>query len=265
VTHDHPSPLGPLLLALTLGAAACGPALPAPTTGPSGPPDGGPPPATQPASRPATQPASRPATQPASAPVCRTWLVDYALVGGTALKIVDTPYGAGDGTYPIGPGTARLCFTDGGGAPAPGPAALVELQVATRFALNTTAMGFRMRIVTDAVTAISTEDGGFVARGTYAGARISWSERARGYRSTGTMHCAGVLCGKFGSPPKGRSRLATGPHTIRLRPFQLGDGVGRFSMGYAEVDHSSKPSRSVLMRLEARETARRCVPTPTCD
>ena len=246
----------PLLLVLVTGAA-CGPP-PRPTPPPP------PRPATQPASRPATQPASKPATQPASRPACNSWVVEYELLPGTALKIADTPYGAGDGTHAIGPGTARLRFADRGGAPADGDAALLDLQLATKFVVNTTALGFKMRIATDGNVGFTPDACGVVARGTREGDQVSWLERARGYRSTGTMQCTGALCGKFGSPPSGRSTLSRGPRPVKLRPLQLRDGVSRFNIGFFEVERQRKPSQTVFMRVEARETARQCVATPPC-
>jgi hypothetical protein len=190
--------------------------------------------------------------------------VEYALVAGTALRLADTPYGAGDGYYSIGPGTARLRFADRDGAPAPGDAALLDLQIVTKFVVNTTALGFKMRIATDGTVGFTPDACGVVARGTYAKAQISWDERARGYRSVGTAHCTGALCGKFGSPPAGRSQMNRPVHPVKLRTLQLRDGVTRFGIPYFEVERQRKPSQTVYLRVEARETGRRCVVTPPC-
>jgi hypothetical protein len=249
----------PLLAAFVSVAsvAACGPP---PRPAPPPPPK----PATQPASRPATQPASRPATQPASKPACNSWIVDYETVSGTSLRLANTPYGAGDGTYAIGPGTVRMRYADHKGEPAPGEAALLDLQLTTKFVVNTTAVGFKMRITTDGNVGFTPDECGVVARGTLEDDKVTWTERARGYRSTGTLHCAGVLCGKFGSPPGGRSQMSRPVHPVKLRPVQLHDGVTRLSLPFFEVERQAKPSQTVLMRVEARETGRRCVVTPPC-
>jgi hypothetical protein len=249
--------IGWRVLLVVVAGASCGPAhRPAPAPVPR--------PVTPPASRPATQPASWPATQPASQPACNSWIVDYDVMPGTALKLADTPYGAGDGTYAIGPGTVRVRFADRGGAPAAGDAALLDLQLTTKFVVNTTALGFKMRISTDGIVGFTPDECGVVARGTLEGDHVTFVERARGYRSVGTLHCTGALCGKFGSPPAGRSQMARTPRPVKLRPLQLRDGVSRMSIGFFEVERQRKPSQTVLLRVEARETGRRCVMMPPC-
>jgi hypothetical protein len=245
------------LLPVVLAAAACGPP-PRPAPPPKPAPD------TQPASRPATQPATRPATQPASQPQCNRWIVDYETIPGTALKLANTPYGAADGTYAIGPGTMQMRYADQQGAPAPGAADLLGFQLTTKFVVKTTAVGFAMRIATDGTVSLTPDACGVIARGELADDQVTWTELARGYRSTGTAQCSGVLCGKFGSPPSGRSKMSRPIHPVKLRTTQLRNGVSRLSIGFFEVERQAKPSQTVYLRVEARETGRRCVVTPPC-
>ncbi|HEY3351815.1 MAG TPA: hypothetical protein VGQ83_01080 [Polyangia bacterium] len=264
-------PRGPALLLGALALAACGPA-------PGGPGAAAPPraraaasppaPATQraAASRPAITPASfsgQPgATQPASAPACGSWIIEYAIGPGTALKITDTMMGAGNGTHAVGPGTAKVRVDVGvDGQPGAGGAQLLELELTTRFTVNAGALGFKTRVATDGAVRFTPDRCGVIARGAFDGAKITWSERARGYRSNGTLNCSGT-CGRFGAPPPGRSQSRTGPYAVQLKPFTLGDGLHHLTMPFTQVEHTSSPKQTSLLRLNGQETGRHCAPPP---
>jgi hypothetical protein len=190
-------------------------------------------------------------------------VIDYELGPRTSLTITDTSLGAGDGTYPVGPGRAQLRFTGHGGEPAAGRAELVALEVTTRFTVRARALGVTTRVLTDATTTLTPDECGVIARGTLDGGRLIWSESARGYRSQGTLTCSGT-CGKFGAPPAGRSPWRVGPYPVGLKPLAFHDGLSRFSMPPAQVERSRRPRQTTLLRLEGREIARRCAPEPPC-
>ncbi len=141
---------------------------------------------------------------------------------------------------------------------------MVGFELATKFTVKTTAVGFPMRITTNGTVGLTPDKCGVIARGELDGDKVNWTEKARGYRSTGTLYCKGVLCGKFGAPPSGRSQMKRPVHPVKLRPAQLRDGVSRLSIPSFEVERQDNPSQTVYLRVEAREISRRCVVTPPC-
>jgi hypothetical protein len=218
-----------------------------------------------PASAPAA-PASAPApVTSASQPACGAWIVDYRLAAGTTLKITDTSMGAGNGQWPVGPGPARVRFTDVGGAPGPGAAALLDLQVATRFTVSSSTFGMHVKVATDGVSRLTPDACGVVARGTLAGDTLTFGERGRGYRARATLTCSGNVCGHFGAPPEGRSQQRTGPYPVRLKPLRFRDGVSHFSMPFVEIERTKDPKQVTHLKLEAQEVRRTCAPRPPCE
>jgi hypothetical protein len=261
----------PLLAVVLVVGGGCGPAAPRAVSAPVRPVAAAraaaPPavrPACAPASRPGATPATRPATAPAAAAGCPAWIVTYELGPGTTLKITDTTLGAGNGTFAVGPGRATLRVAAGpDGQPAPGPAALLELEVPARFTVNASALGFKTRVASDLLIRFTPDRCGVVARGALEGARVVWSEPARGYRATGTLTCSGT-CGHFGAPPAGRSATRTGPYPVKLAPFTVGPGLHELAMPYVQVERSSSPKQRTLLKLGGRETGRLCAPPPPC-
>jgi len=120
--------------------------------------------------------------------------------------------------------------------------------------------------ITGNVRAQFTPDGcGVVARGSFNPGTLNWSEPARGYRSMANVHCSGALCGRFGAPPEGNSKLTQGPYSVQLEPFKFSQEVRGFAMGMTQVNHTDSPSQTTHWVLRGAETKRSCVKKPVCN
>lgn len=73
---------------------------------------------------------------------CASWVVEYALSPGSQLKLEGTPFGAGNGTFNIGPGRLKLRFHDRGGKPVhKGKVEVVSYTMRAHVPLTTSLMG----------------------------------------------------------------------------------------------------------------------------
>ena len=193
---------------------------------------------------------------------CEVWEVDYALVSGTRFRISDTFMKAGDGTYDIGPGKVKIRFRDGGGKPGPGTAELLQLEVVTKFTVESNVVGMKTTVETDAVSRNTPGAGGVIANGKLDGNKLNWLGPAHGYRSDGKLRCEGTMCGKMGAPPRGESPIKIGPYSVTYKAFLFGDGTRKLMMPFAEVARSEKPKQVTHLQLVGVETQRKCVKRP---
>src|SRR5215831_8163152 len=97
-----------------------------------------------------------PAQQP-QPPACDVWTADYALAG--RLRLDDTPFGAGNGVYTVGPGHLRLRFSR-----TPDPGALkVELlayEMRERFVVKSSVLFVHATVTTSADTRATPDEQG---------------------------------------------------------------------------------------------------------
>jgi hypothetical protein len=190
----------------------------------------------------------------ADAPACTAWELEYALNGN--LKITDTPLGAGDGVYPVGPGKAVIRYEDRGGQPG-GHAKLVAYTIHQHVSVTSKALMFHATVVTDTdshvTDAVATE-------GSLVDHTLSWSAPVRTYRSDGTMNCEGNLCGKFGAPPAGTTEVHMGPRSVQLASFLFAPDFKTFSMAYTLTSQSDSPKQTTYSAIAGREMKRTCVP-----
>jgi hypothetical protein len=191
--------------------------------------------------------------------VCETWFVTYDLMPAQ-FDIRGTPFGAGDSTEDVGPGTLRLRFDDDGGDLAEGPAALVELDLALNFDV--------MDVFTDIdVTAGPNECG--VADGTYDGETIQWTTPVRGYHAMGTVTCMAseIVCG-FANLPVGEASPRDRTSDQPFMPFIFTSSTSTvippngFIMDYVEIPNDD--AGDTFLRFTGRETDRICVREPDC-
>lgn len=209
----------------------------------------------------ATSRATADAPSPAPAPPCDAWEVEYALAGN--LKLTDTPLGQGDGVYPAGPGMAVLRFEDHGGQPG-GRAKLVGYSMKQSVTVNASALFFSAKVVSATTTRALPDACGVDGEGTLNGTTLAWSGPMHGFRSDGTIHCDGSLCGKFGAPPSGDSALHIGPNPTLLQSFQFSPDLKTFSMPSAFVSKTDDPKQTAYLALSGRETKRSCVQVKPC-
>ncbi len=201
------------------------------------------------------------ATADAPSTPCDTWEIEYTLAGN--LKLSDTPLGQGDGLYPVGPGTAVLRFDDHNGQPA-GKAKLVGYSMKQSVTVNASALFFSAKVVSETTTRALPDACGVDGDGTLNGTTLAWNGPMHGFRSDGTIHCDGSLCGKFGAPPPGDSPLHIGPNPTLLQSFQFSPDLKTFSMPSTFVSKTDDPKQTAHLALSGRETKRSCVQIKPC-
>jgi hypothetical protein len=188
-------------------------------------------------------------------PSCSGWDVDYAL--SASLKITDTTMGAGDGVFPVGPGSARIHYDNVNGAPG-GHAHLASYAMNESVTITSRAVLWSATVTTATHSKSTAGDDG-----TLQGTTLTWGGPMPAYSTTGTMTCDGSLCGKFGAPPPGTSPVSIPPRSIALAPFQFGKDLKTFSMPFvliSQSDGSSSPKQTSYEAIAGREMKRTCVP-----
>ncbi|HEY8088003.1 MAG TPA: hypothetical protein VIF09_09160 [Polyangiaceae bacterium] len=193
----------------------------------------------------------------ADGPACTAWDVEYALNGN--MKLADTPMGAADGVYPIGPGRAVIRFEDKSGSPG-GHARMTAYGIHERISITTKALFLAATLVTETNSRAAPDGTGAVAEGNLVDHTLAWSSPMRSYRTDGTTNCDGSLCGKFGAPPPGVSEVHIGPRTVQPASFQFAPDMKTFSMGFVQTSHADSPSQTTSEAISGREMKRTCVP-----
>lgn len=191
-------------------------------------------------------------------PPCEATDVEYATSG--RLRVQGTLFGAGDGTFSIGPGTVVLRFATPRRHSDPKPAAAearsVQLRTYTmkqRVVVVSTALFWTTTVTSDTDTRMTA-----AAEGVLTDHTLRWLGRAAAMRSDGVISCDGSLCGAFGAPPRGTSPLHLGPNPISLEPFEFGADLTTFTMRYAFVSETDSPKQRSYVALAGREIRRTC-------
>jgi len=195
---------------------------------------------------------------------CTAWDVEYALSANLTLR--DTPMGAGDGTFVIGPGFTVLRFESpsmGEGVP-PAPVKMIAYGMTERFTIHSTALFWKTTVHTNTRTTVTPDACSIVARGAMRGRSLVWSTPVRGYRTDGTLTCEGSMCGKFGAPPPGTSELHHPPRPVQLSSFTFAPDGKTFSMPATFVTKTDSPKQTGYLGLSGREIRRTCVAPPPC-
>lgn len=188
---------------------------------------------------------------------CGTWTADYALAA--RLRLTDTPFGAGDGTYDIGPGFLRLRITPGAGS-AGSNVELLSYAMQDRFTVESRVLFIHAKVTTRTDTRATPDEHGVAATGTLLGREITWSTPVKGYRTDGTIHCEGSGCGFSGVPPSGTSPLHIGPGPVRFGHvvFDSPD-LETLHMDLTRVAHTEMPRQTAFVTFSGRRTARQCL------
>ncbi len=205
-------------------------------------------------------PTRRADAEPQAAEACAAWDVEYTLAA--RLQLADTPMGAGNGVYPVGPGTAVLRFPNANGGGAPPSGSVVTLRsYAMRefFRIDATAVFWKTHVITDTKTMATPDACGDIARGQLDGTNLRWTTPASGYRTDGTLNCDGSLCGSFGGPPSGTSELHIPPHSVQLGAFRFGPDMKTFTMPSTLVAKTESPKQTAYIAVSGREARRTCV------
>ncbi len=204
---------------------------------------------------------SRRATAQQAGEGCNAWDVDYALAA--KLQLSETPHGAGNGTYVIGPGSMTLRFENENGQPG-GTVRMRAYAMRESFAIESHTAFWTTHLLTDSKTQVTPDACGDVAKGELGGGQLRWTTNLTGYRTDGTIDCDGSLCGSFGAPQAGKSALHLPPHNVSFSPFQFAPDMKTFSMPVTFVSKSENPKQTAQITLSGREARRTCVKVPPC-
>lgn len=174
------------------------------------------------------------------------------------MRLSDTPFGQGDGVYPVGPGTVVLRFEDRNGHPG-GRVAMTVQSLEEHFTVTSNLLLWTTTLVTDARSRATPDACGVAAEGVLAGTTLTWTTPVRGYRADGTMRCTGAACGNFGLPPAGWSELHIGPGPLPFRSFDFAEDMKTFSMQYTFASRTDTPKQTSHVALGGREVRRACL------
>jgi hypothetical protein len=192
---------------------------------------------------------------------CVAWDVTYAVSGNLQLR--DTPSGAGDGTYAIGPGKVVLRYDARAGR-----VTMLSFDLPERFGIVANKLFWTAHLDTDAAARAAPAAGagqcGHVAEGTMQGRTVVWATRVRALRTDGVVDCKGSLCGSFGAPPKGTSPIHIGPDDVQLQPFEFGPDGKTFTMSSSFVSKTEAPRQASYLAMSGREVRRTCAPIASC-
>lgn len=198
---------------------------------------------------------------------CQSWVVEYVLSPGSQLKIEGTPFGAGNGTFNIGPGRLKLRFRDRNGKPSlHGKVAVVSYTMRAHVPVTTSVLGMKTTVTSDTATHVKADRCGRVAKGLFKGSRLLWTTPFRRYRTDGTITCHGAMCGRFGAPPEGKSEIHIPPRPVRLMSLRFKPGDAKhFTSSFFLMDKTKSPPSENYMRLVGTAISQTCVKTkPTC-
>jgi hypothetical protein len=192
---------------------------------------------------------------------CTAWDVTYSLSGN--LQLSETPMGAGDGVYAVGPGKMVLRHdtrTD--------RVALLSFELPEQFGIESRKAFWTTHVDTNA-TALAAPTAtagacGHVAEGAIQGRRLVWSSKVIGFHTDGTLACRGSMCGQFGVPPPGSSPLHIGPGDVQLQPFEFGPDGKTFTMASTYVSKTDMPKQTAHLAISGREVRRVCAPVTSC-
>jgi hypothetical protein len=186
------------------------------------------------------------------------WTGSYVLA--VRLRLEDTPWGAGNGTYDSGSGRATLRFTKNADETSPTKVELLSYETHERFVVDSHVLFVHAKVKTESTTRATPDARGVVATGTMSNRQAIWSTPARGYRTDGTLHCEGSGCGSSGVPPSGTSELHIGPNDVMLAPFRFeSDALDTFHMAYTKVARTEMPKQTAFASVAARLKSRDCV------
>ena len=192
---------------------------------------------------------------------CEAWQVEYAL--NATVMISDTRLGAGDGSYPNGPGQMTLRFDNRDGQPG-GKVKLLDYTMKDTFTVVSKTLAWETKVTADTVSTATPDACGVEADGALDGKAVRWSGNVSGMRTDGDVICDGTFCGKFGAPPQGRSALHVAPHTVTFKPLEFAPDMKTFSMGFSIVSQQTSPSQTSRIGLAGREVRRTCVAVKSC-
>ncbi len=180
--------------------------------------------------------------------------VEYTLAG--KLELSDTPFGAGNGVYTIGPGKMVLRYEGSN-------VKMLSYTMHSAFTVRTKVLFVSTTITSVTDSKATPNSCGIAAEGTLEGRTIHWRTPVSGYRTDGTVTCSG-FCGQFGAPPSGRSPIHIGPAPQRFSDFRLGEDGKTFTMPKTAGAKTESPKQTSAVTTAGREIRRTCAADSKC-
>ncbi len=189
------------------------------------------------------------------------WEIDYDLTG--QVQISETLMGAGDGTYPIGPGSATFRFEDRGGKPG-GHANLLEYKMRESVTVKAKTLAWTTTVTNETITSATPDRCSIAAEGTLDAQTLRWSTPIRGLHTDGRVTCTGYFCGTFGAPPAGQSEMHLTARPVQFSALTFSQDMKTFTMPMTHTSKTRSPKQSSAISLSGREPKRACVPIAPC-
>jgi hypothetical protein len=185
---------------------------------------------------------------------CATWVGDYVLA--VRVRLEDTPFGAGNGTYDAGSGKARLRVSPGADGT---KVELLSYETHDQFTIESHVLFIGAKVTNDSVSRATPDANGVAATGALRGTQVVWTTPVNGFRTDGTLDCEGSGCGNSGVPPKGRSTLHIPPTQVSFAPFRFeSSDLATFHMAYSKVSHTEMPKQTAFTSIAGRRISRTC-------
>ncbi len=200
-------------------------------------------------------------TDAAQPPPCDAFQIEYTLAAN--LKLTDTPFGKGDGIYPVGPGKTVLRFDNVRGVPG-GTVNMLSYGMHEHFVIRSSVLFWSSEFTSTTDTSTTPDACAVAARGRLTGRTLVWQTPVLGYRTDGVAVCKGSLCGKGGAPPPGRTQLHLGPDPVWFKAFDFAPDMQTFTMQDTQVEKSESPKLTASVAVSGREVRRSCVAVKPC-
>jgi hypothetical protein len=182
------------------------------------------------------------------------WRVIYEL-DGTRFEVRDTPFGAGDGSYEVGPGYVTIDYTASGNALVDGPVQLRGFSLVLDFLADNAGASVRSDLLSVAnFTGQQTAAAGSLSNGV-----LTWSESFP-YKVTGTITCNGIFCG-FAGFEEGVPRDESGEDSVTFTNFTFESGGPQAGAPFvaAELSLDAGGGASTFLLIQGREVRRSLV------
>lgn len=188
---------------------------------------------------------------------CRVSDAEYLV--DTSVLLKGTPMGAADGVHPLGRGRMRLRFQPNVRGES---VKLMSYVIDNRMTVETNVAFIKTTVVAESRTKTLEDACHGSALGSLSGSKLTWQGAVRGYGSEGVLRCDGVMCGKFGAPPKGASPLRDHPSELHFGQFVFSPDGSTFTMPYTEVQTTTPGNQHTFLALSGRRLTHACVAEP---
>lgn len=171
---------------------------------------------------------------------------------GSKFEIRNTPFGAGDGSFDVGPGNLVIDYTVNGNDLVDGGVKLRSYALLLQFTSGTTGL----QITTDLTTTANFTTGQLFAEGGVADGVITWTQSFP-YNAQGSNTCVGGFCG-FAGFQDGVPQEIDSEDPFTFAPFRFGAGGPQAGAGFEadEVQVPGNDSADTFLLLKGTEVSR---------